>query len=91
MEASPHDFKPDNFKNKLNQIQGVVYIRKLHVWSLSRGKVFMTCHIGYSGEDFKVLLKKVKKLAKKYGIKHSTIEIQPCKPLGWGDELLISL
>ena len=77
MEGSPKEFKPDNFKNRIHKIPGVTFIKELHVWSLASGKVFMTCHIGYSKQDFVKLLTQVKTIAKGYGVKHSTLEIIP--------------
>ena len=80
MEAAPKTFSSTNLKNKLLMIKGVVYVKKLHVWSLADGKVFMTCHVGYlesynEGSNLTKLLSRIKKVAKARGIKHTTIEV----------------
>ena len=45
MEGSPVDIDIDELENDLKKIKGVKEIHDLHVWSLSIGKINLSCHI----------------------------------------------
>ena len=45
MEGSPVDIDIEELEKDLNEIKGVKEIHDLHVWSLSMGKISLSCHI----------------------------------------------
>ena len=75
MEGSPLDFNYENLRNDLSKIKGVVELHDLHVWSLSVGKLSLSCHM--ISNDAQLSLKLASELCKKkYKIKHSTIQVE---------------
>ena len=75
MEGSPFDFDINQLESDLKGIDGVIDIHDLHVWSLSLGKVSLSCHISSKSPDETLPIAK-KIVEKKYHIKHSTIQVE---------------
>ena len=75
MEGSPFDFDINQLESDLKGINGVVDIHDLHVWSLSLGKVSLSCHINSKFPDETLPIAK-NLVQKKYHIKHSTIQVE---------------
>ena len=74
MEGSPIE-NVEKLKNRLLKIEGVVECHDLHVWSLSQGKMSMTCHLK-STDPQKSLKLASKLMCKTYGISHTTIQVE---------------
>lgn len=75
MEGSPVEFDIESLEQDLLQIPGVIEVHDLHVWSLSLGKMSLSCHL--SSQTPQVSLKKARKIVKsKYKITHSTIQVE---------------
>ena len=75
MEGSPVAIDIEELENDLRNITGVKEIHDLHVWSLSIGKMSLSCHI--CCDDPKKTLKKASKMIqKKYKIDHITIQLE---------------
>lgn len=75
MEGSPMEFDLESLEKDLKSIVGVIEVHDLHVWSLSLGKLSLSCHL--SSDCPQVALKKARKLIKqKYKITHSTIQVE---------------
>ena len=75
MEGSPVDIDIEELEKDLNEIKGVKEIHDLHVWSLSMGKISLSCHI--CCDDPQKTLKKAKKMIqRKYKIEHITIQVE---------------
>ena len=75
MEGSPVAIDIEELENDLRNIPGVKEIHDLHVWSLSIGKMSLSCHI--CCDDSQKVLKKAKKLIqKKYKIDHTTFQFE---------------
>jgi len=75
MEGSPVDIDIDELENDLKKIKGVKEIHDLHVWSLSIGKINLSCHICCDNPQ-KTLTKAKKMIKKKYKIDHITIQVE---------------
>ena len=75
MEGSPVDIDIDELENDLKKIKGVKEIHDLHVWSLSIGKMSLSCHICCDNPQ-KTLKKAKKMIQKKYKIDHITIQVE---------------
>jgi len=75
MEGSPVDIDIEELENDLREIKGVKEIHDLHVWSLSIGKMSLSCHICCDNPQ-KTLKKAKKMIQKKYKIDHITIQVE---------------
>ncbi len=75
MEGSPIDIDIEQLEKDLNEISGVKEIHDLHVWSLSMGKMSLSCHICCDNPQ-KTLKKAKKMIQKKYKIDHITIQVE---------------
>ena len=73
MEGSPVAIDIEELENDLKNIKGVKEIHDLHVWSLSIGKMSLSCHI-CCDDSQKTLKKAEKMIKKKYKIDHITIQ-----------------
>jgi zinc transporter 2 len=75
MEGSPLDFDLEALEQDLNALPGVIEVHDLHVWSLSLGKLSLSCHL--SSDTPQITSRKARKLIKnKYKISHSTIQVE---------------
>jgi zinc transporter 2 len=75
MEGSPLNFDMEILKNDLLKVKGVSEVHDLHVWSLSVGKISLSCHL-ISDDPQNSLREAVTICKKKYKIKHSTIQVE---------------
>ena len=75
MEASPLEFDVDKLKNDLMSVQGVIEVHDIHVWSLSIGKISMSCHLTTSDPQ-NSLISARELIKKKYNITHTTIQVE---------------
>lgn len=74
MEGVPVGIAINEFEESLKKIKGVKEIHDLHIWSLSAGKPAMSAHI--FSENPSKALKKATELCRRYGIYHSTIQVE---------------
>ena len=75
MEGTPSEINLEEFEQDIASIEGVVEVHDIHVWSLGVGKPSMSAHI-YTDKDTGAVLKKVTKLCRRYGIYHSTVQVE---------------
>jgi len=75
MEGSPLDMNIDKIGIDLSNIVHVVQVHDLHVWSLSVGKVSLSCHM-LSKNPQESLRVATNLLRKKYKITHATIQVE---------------
>ena len=78
MEGSPVAVDIEQLEKDLPAITGVKDIHDLHVWSLSIGKMSLSCHI-CTDDPQKTLKKATKMIQKKYKIDHVTIQVEDNK------------
>jgi cation diffusion facilitator family transporter len=78
MEGSPVAVDIEQLEKDLTAIPGVKEIHDLHVWSLSIGKMSLSCHI-CTDDPQKTLKKATKMIQKKYKIDHVTIQVEDNK------------
>lgn len=72
MEGAPEVVDTEHLIKDLKKLQEKVEVHDFHVWSLSKGKYSLSCHIQCDGEPMKVL-KQATQLVNDYGIDHCTI------------------
>lgn len=75
MEGSPLEFDVQDLHDSLKQIEGVKDVHDIHVWSLSIGKISMSCHIT-TDQPQKALVEAREIIKKRYKITHSTIQVE---------------
>ncbi|OMJ76883.1 hypothetical protein SteCoe_23655 [Stentor coeruleus] len=79
MERAPMEINLSSLKTELKDIQGVMELHDLHVWSLNLGIVSMSCHLA-AANPIKVLEEATRLCNEKYGIHHTTIQVEePCE------------
>jgi cobalt-zinc-cadmium efflux system protein len=78
LEAAPRHIDVGNLESDLGRVAGVVSIHDLHVWTISSGVHLMTCHavVGIQGDPDDVLGRLTGLLRERYGIDHSTIQLE---------------
>ena len=76
MEGSPVDIDIEELEKDLKEIKGVKEIHDLHVWSLSMGKISLSCHICCDDDSQKTLKKAEKMIKRKYKIEHITLQVE---------------
>ena len=75
MEGSPLEFDVEQLKKDLMEIDGVIDVHDIHVWSLSLGKLSMSCHL-ITSDPQNSLIKSRELIKKKYNITHTTIQVE---------------
>ncbi|KAG1472010.1 hypothetical protein G6F56_001795 [Rhizopus delemar] len=81
MECVPGNIHPDLIERSLLDIQGVIAVHDLHVWTLSPGKYSLTAHIRIDPEvNYDQVLSKGQHIVcDLYGVHHSTLQIESDK------------
>lgn len=83
MEAVPVGMDVIQLENDINKLTGLKDLHDLHVWSLTTGKTSLSAHI--TSEDPTTTMIEANKLFLKYGIYHSTIQVE-----NWADRKRIN-
>lgn len=84
LEAVPKDISIEAVRQTLKEVQGIVDVKDIHVWSLSMETLAMTAHICITEanmELYESTIHKVQHILKdQFGIEHSAIQIEklPC-------------
>jgi cobalt-zinc-cadmium efflux system protein len=78
LESTPRHLKISQILNDLGAMSGVVSVHDLHVWSITSDMTAMSCHVVLrQNEDAGAALSKLNSLMwEKYGIEHTTIQIE---------------
>ncbi|MBN2321617.1 MAG: cation transporter [Acidobacteria bacterium] len=79
LEATPRHLNISDILKDLGKVRGIVSIHDLHVWSISTRMAAMSCHaVLKAGEDAGEVLSELSRLMReKYGVDHTTIQIEP--------------
>lgn len=75
LEKTPEGIEVEELKEHLAEIEGVVDVHHIHVWSMDGYSNFATLHIVAKGNNNEVK-KSVREELKEHGIHHVTIEIE---------------
>jgi len=82
MESTPENIDSDEVIKNIKEINGIVDIHDLHIWNITIGKPAIAAHInvkneGLNIEEYQRILNNAQYiLCKKFGIHHSTLQIE---------------
>ena len=78
MDAVPRNIDYEEVRNYLGSIEGVAEVHDLHIWAMSTTEIALTAHLVIPNEqkDDKFLGKICSQLHDKFGIEHSTVQIE---------------
>ncbi len=78
MDAVPNNIDYEEVENYLKKLEGVSEVHDLHIWAMSTTETALTVHlvIPEDGKDDKFLSRVCGRLHEKFGIEHSTIQIE---------------
>lgn len=74
MEAAPKDINTQNLYNDLMNVNGILNVHDIHLWSLSIGRPCISLHV--LSNNPQKSLEGATKVCKKYGITHCTIQVE---------------
>lgn len=84
LEASPKDISLEALKSSIKNLDNIIDVKDLHLWSLSQEVIIMTAHISTTLKDAfqrEELIHQIQHLLKEqFNISHSTIQLEssPC-------------
>jgi cobalt-zinc-cadmium efflux system protein len=76
LEKIPEGIEIEEIKKHLFEIENVIDIHHIHIWSIDGVNNYATMHIVTDAENTKCLKCAIKKELKEYGISHVTIEFE---------------
>jgi cobalt-zinc-cadmium efflux system protein len=78
LEGTPRHLKISSILSDLGRLGNVISVHDLHVWSIASGTTAMSCHIVMknNAEAIRVLAESSHLMREKYGIEHTTIQIE---------------
>jgi hypothetical protein len=84
MEGVPSHIDLDVVRDSLRRVPGVEDVHDLHVWSITSGFVALSAHLVLPAgvEPQAVLRASEECLAEKFGIRHSTLQLDSAVPCG---------
>ncbi|HYO45375.1 MAG TPA: cation diffusion facilitator family transporter [Gemmatimonadota bacterium] len=82
LEGAPRHLDVEDLILRLSAVEGVDGIHDLHVWTITSGYSALAMHVTCAdGESREMLLARVNRvLRERFGIEHTTIQIEPCIP-----------
>lgn len=78
LDAVPDNINTDNVLNYLKSLPGVTNVHDLHIWAMSTTEYALTVHLNIPDPESndKFLAKTAEGLESKFGISHTTIQIE---------------
>lgn len=79
LESAPTHLDVDDISQALCGIPGVASVHDLHVWTITSGKVSLSCHVSaeYDAPPQNLLARLQELLRERFGIEHVTIQVEP--------------
>ena len=75
LEKAPKGIDVNEIKEHISEIDGVIEVHHIHVWSMDGHHNYATMHIVTNGEHY-IIKDKVREGLKEYGIGHTTLELE---------------
>lgn len=80
MQGTPERFKTEKLREHILNVDDILDVHDLHIWSLSSTRYILSCHIVVNDEmtmvEVQTLLDKIEHLLLKMGIEHVTIQTE---------------
>lgn len=77
LEQAPKEVRLQEMTSEMMKVDGVKSVHDVHVWSLTSGMNMMSCHVDVDiHQRDHVVLEALQDVAKRYGITHTTIQIE---------------
>ncbi|WP_449600908.1 cation diffusion facilitator family transporter [Paenibacillus sp. Marseille-Q9583] len=78
MEGTPITVNPSEVKAVLENIEGVINVHDLHIWTITSGLDSLSCHllIKDQEDDQRILQQAIQLIAQRFKIQHTTIQIE---------------
>lgn len=78
MEGTPITIDQEKVKEALTEIDGVINIHDLHIWTITSGLDSLSCHILIEDnrDSQEILQQAISKINEKFHIEHTTIQIE---------------
>ena len=76
LEKAPHNVDVSEISEHIGEIEGVIDVHHIHLWSMDGERNFATMHI-VTDSDPEDIKKKVREELEEHGVDHVTIEIEP--------------
>lgn len=79
LESAPQHVDPADVRRRLEALPGVLGVHDLHVWTVAGGMVSCTAHavVGEADRYADVLRGAQEALAREFGIRHVTLQVEP--------------
>jgi len=79
MEAAPRHLDLEEIERALGRLAGVGQVHDLHVWTIGNGETSLSCHLVVTdaAEGSRLLGAACALLARRFGIAHATVQIEP--------------
>ncbi len=75
LEKTPHGITVEEIKEHIGEIDGVLDVHHVHLWSLDGQSSYATMHV-VAKDDFAVIKKKIRQELSSHGVHHATIELE---------------
>jgi cobalt-zinc-cadmium efflux system protein len=78
MEGTPPTVDFKEVAETLKQIEGVIGVHDLHIWTITSGLDSLSCHLimEKGGDSQRILQQAVNQIAEKFNIEHTTIQVE---------------
>ncbi|QMV41463.1 cation diffusion facilitator family transporter [Cohnella cholangitidis] len=78
MEGTPITVNQEQVKSTLTEIQGVLDVHDLHIWTITSGMDSLSCHLLVSDESDNqaILQQAIRLIEERFKIQHTTIQIE---------------
>ncbi len=76
LEKTPENISLEEIKQHITQINGVIDVHHIHIWSIDGNTNYSTMHIVTDAKDINCLKQKIRSELSEHGISHTTIEIE---------------
>ena len=75
LEKTPHGITVEEIKEHISEIDGVIDVHHIHLWSLDGQSIYTTMHI-VAKENFTEIKKKIRDELLNHGVSHTTLEFE---------------
>jgi len=90
MEGAPRDLDVDALLREMCEVDGVAGVHDLHVWTITSGYPALSAHVVCEHDQERdLLLARVNRLLReRFGIDHTTLQLEPEAPPGHGEPMM---